>query len=217
MEITMWGKKEVGQESGLLSDLEILERLIAEDEKCIFISPLINPIVQVGPSSLDVHLGTEFSSIQVVNNTHIDLTETNKKTLANEVKKNNLKQRIVPDEYFVLHPGEFTLGTTLEFFRFPADIAGRIEGRSSLGRLGLQVHATAGFVDPGFEGTLTYELINAGRLPLKISPGLRLGQICFFKVHDVQVDYMHKKYRKYGGMLGVESSKIFEDPEISKR
>ena len=122
--------------------------------------------------------------------------------------------RIRPDGHVVLHPGEFTLASTLEFFRLPRDIAGRLEGRSSLGRLGLQVHATAGFVDPGFEGTLTFELINSGKLPLKISPGVRLGQICFFRVAEVQVGYLDKVNSKYGGRLGTEISRIHEDPEI---
>ena len=197
----------------LLSDLEILERIVG-DENGIFISPVIDPVVQLGPSSLDLHLGTELSMTRTMHSTHIDLTlskEEVKETLA----RYSARQRIAPEEFFVLHPGEFALASTLEFIRLPRDIAGRLEGRSSIGRLGLQVHATAGFVDPGFEGALTFELINAGRLPLKIAPGLRLGQICFFTVKEVQVGYMDKASSKYGGKTGVEASLIHEDPEIS--
>ena len=112
----------------------------------------------------------------------------------------------------MLHPGAFLLASTLEFIRLPRDIAGRLEGRSSLGRLGLQVHATAGFVDPGFEGTLTFELINSGKLPIRVFPGMRLGQICFFHVPEVQVPY--GKQRKYAHSVGVALTGIDKDREI---
>lgn len=205
----------VGKEIGLLSDIEILERLVATDNRCIFVSPLINPSVQIGPSSLDLHLGTELFTTKITASTHIDLIQSKQK-VAESVRSYVDRRRISPGDFFVLHPGEFALAATLEFIRLPRDIAGRLEGRSSLGRLGLQVHATAGFVDPGFEGTLTFEFINGGRLPLKFSPGLRLGQICFFRVEEVQVGYMDKTISKYGGRLGVEVSQIHRDPEISE-
>jgi dCTP deaminase len=207
---------QVGREGGLLSDLEILERLVGSDEDGIFVSPLIDPLVQLGPSSLDLHLGTELCTTRITDTTHLDLTE-DKERLAEEVRKYVDKRRIAADEFFVLHPGEFALGATLEFIRLPRDIAGRLEGRSSLGRLGLQIHATAGFVDPGFEGILTFEFINAGRLPLKFGPGLRLGQICFFKMEEAQIGYLDKKVSKYGGRLGVEVSQLHRDPEILRR
>jgi dCTP deaminase len=205
---------DVSKENSLLSDLEILERLVADDKSCIFISPLVDPKNQLGPSSLDLHLGTELLAMQVLNSTHIDLTKQ-KKEIKEQINKQYAELRIMPDKYFVLHPGEFALGSTLEFIRLPKDIAGRLEGRSSIGRLGLQVHATAGFVDPGFFGVLTFELINAGKLPLVISPGICLGQMCFFKVKEVQVGYAEKLHRKYVGMLGPEGSKIDQDPELS--
>ena len=122
------------------------------------------------------------------------------------------RQRLDPDGNFVLHPGAFLLASTLEFIQLPRDIAGRLEGRSSLGRLGLQVHATAGFVDPGFEGTLTFELINSGKLPIRVFPGIRLGQICFFYVPEVQVPY--GRQRKYAHSIGVGLTGIDKDPEI---
>jgi dCTP deaminase len=212
------GKRPIGPytagEGTLLSDLEILERIIGDDEHGIFISPVIDAEVQLGPSSLDLHLGTELSMIRTMHSTHIDLTASKEKVRDN-VSGYSERQRIAPDGFFVLHPGEFALASTLEYFRLPRDIAGRLEGRSSIGRLGLQVHATAGFVDPGFEGALTFELINAGKLPLKIVPGLRLGQICFLRVKEVQVGYMDKTASKYGGRTGIEDSLIHEDPEIS--
>ncbi len=86
------------------------------------------------------------------------------------------------DEPFVLHPGEFVLGSTYEFMGLPDDLAARLEGKSSLGRLGLLTHSTAGFVDPGFTGHVTLELSNVATLPIKLWPGMKIGQLCFFRL-----------------------------------
>ncbi|MCW5952119.1 MAG: dCTP deaminase [Propionibacteriaceae bacterium] len=86
------------------------------------------------------------------------------------------------DEAFVLHPGEFVLGSTYEFVGLPDDLAARLEGKSSLGRLGLLTHSTAGFVDPGFAGHVTLELSNVATLPIKLWPGMKIGQLCFFRL-----------------------------------
>lgn len=85
-----------------------------------------------------------------------------------------------PDEPFVLHPGEFVLGSTLELITLPDDVAARLEGKSSLGRLGLLTHSTAGFIDPGFTGHVTLELSNVATLPIILWPGMKIGQMCFF-------------------------------------
>lgn len=89
---------------------------------------------------------------------------------------------VEPDEGFVLHPGEFVLGSTLEAVTLPDDLAARVEGKSSLGRLGLLTHATAGFVDPGFSGHVTLELSNVATLPIRLWPGMKVGQLCFFRL-----------------------------------
>ena len=201
------------QSGAILSDLEILERLIADEERCIFVSPLIDPMVQLGPSSLDVRLGSKVTVTRAFSATHIDLTAA-KEQVRGQVARYSEVRNVTSDAPFVLHPGEFALGETLEFLRLPKDIAARLEGRSSFGRLGIQVHATAGFVDPGFEGPLTFELMNSGRLPVRLKPGLRLAQLCFFPIHNVQVTYPDKPYTKYGGTLGVDLTRIDEDPEI---
>ena len=86
------------------------------------------------------------------------------------------------DEAFVLHPGEFVLGSTYESVALPDDLAARLEGKSSLGRLGLLTHSTAGFVDPGFTGHVTLELSNMATLPIKLWPGMKIGQLCFFRL-----------------------------------
>jgi len=205
--------RSLGREAALLSDVEILERLIAGADDMIFVSPLIDPVRQLGPSSLDLRVGTELRFTQVTSSTDVDLN-LSPKDLEKQTSKYFRQQRIGPGEKFVLHPGDFALASTLEYIRLPRDIAGRLEGRSSLGRLGLQVHATAGFVDPGFEGALTFELINAGKLPVSFSPGLRLGQICFYRLTEVQMDYLEKQ-GKYGRQLGVELSRIHLDSNPS--
>lgn len=207
---------DIAQPGSVLADIEILQRLVdPDDEKCIFISPLIDPRTQLGPSSLDLRLGFDLVGTRTLEWTHIDLAGPQAGKVLREQKRRYFEeQRLDPDGNFVLHPGTFLLAATLEFVRLPGDIAGRLEGRSSLGRLGLQVHATAGFVDPGFEGVLTFELINSGKLPIRVFPGMRLGQICFFHVPDVQVPYGKKTYGKYGRSFGVKFTAIDEDPEI---
>lgn len=205
-------KTTVGRENGMLSDIQILERLVADDPLCIFVSPLINPLEQLGPASLDLRLGTELSVTRTLAKTHINLKEG----VAMDKHYYDLRQGST-DSAYVLHPGEFALASTLEFIRLPSDIAGRLEGRSTYGRLGLQVHATAGFVDPGFEGTLTFELINSGKLPIELFPGVRLGQICFLKTESVQVSYMDKKTSKYGGKLGIEHAQLHLEVEINDK
>jgi len=198
----------------MLSDIEILERLVAKDENLIFISPLVNPIEQLGPCSLDLRLGTELRVARNIYLSHLSLKAIDQSE--EKIERYFESRQVDPDGKIMLHPGEFALASTLEYIRLPNNIAGRLEGRSSMGRLGLQIHATAGFVDPGFYGSLTYELINSGKLPIEISPGFRLGQICFYKVNNVQVNYTNKKSNKYSGRLGVELSRYYLDSDLPK-
>lgn len=204
----------IDSEEFLLSDIQIMRRLVEEDEQCIFVSPLVNPAAQIGPSSLDVHLGVEIKVPIAADETHVDLTKT-ETNASRGMKPSHVRVlRLGVDGAFVLHPGEFTLASTLEFIRLPRDIAARLEGRSSLARLGVSVHATAGFVDPGFEGQLTFELTNVSKLPVRLKPGLRLAQLCFFKISACQVPYDVRKHSKYGGAFGPVLSKIDEDSEF---
>jgi len=152
--------------SSVLSDGTI--RRLVEDGR-IKIEPWDPARIQ--PASVDLRLGDSF---RVFNNhkvTAIDLRQP---------PENLTEEVIVPEgEAFVIHPGEFCLARTLEWVEIPDDIVARIEGKSSLGRLGLIVHATAGFCDPGWKGTLTLELNNLTRIPIKLWPGLLIAQLSF--------------------------------------
>ena len=113
------------------------------------------------------------------------------------------------DEAFVLHPGEFVLGSTYEVVTLPDDVAARLEGKSSLGRLGLLTHSTAGFVDPGFTGHITLELSNVATLPIKLWPGMKIGQLCFFRLTSPsEHPYGSEKYgSRYQGQRGPTPSR----------
>ena len=152
--------------TSVLSDGTI-RRLV--DEGRIRIDPWDDHLVQ--PASVDLRLGRSFRVFHNHRITAIDLREP----------PENLTEQVVveEDEPFVIHPGEFCLGRTEEWVELPDDIVARIEGKSSLGRLGLIVHATAGFCDPGWKGTLTLELNNLTRVPIKLWPGLPIAQLSF--------------------------------------
>ena len=150
----------------VLSDASIRE-LIASGR--VKIEPWDDAMVQ--PASVDLRLGPSFRVFHNFRVESIDLAEP-PTTLTEHVE-------IGPDEPFVIHPGEFVLGRTEEYVELADDIVARIEGKSSLGRLGLIVHATAGFVDPGFEGTLTLEITNLTRVPIKLYAGLLIAQLSF--------------------------------------
>ncbi|MCE6995620.1 dCTP deaminase [Saccharothrix sp. S26] len=130
--------------------------------------------VMVQPSSIDVRLDRFFRVFNNTRYTHIDPS----------VQQDDLTSLVEPvdDEPFVLHPGEFVLGSTFELVTLPDDLAGRLEGKSSLGRLGLLTHSTAGFIDPGFSGHITLELSNVANLPITLWPGMKIGQLCLFRL-----------------------------------
>jgi dCTP deaminase len=114
-------------------------------------------------------------------------------------------------EPFILHPGEFVLGSTYEVVSLPDDLAGRLEGKSSLGRLGLLTHSTAGFIDPGFSGHITLELSNVATLPIKLWPGMKIGQLCLFRLSSpAEHPYGSAIYgSKYQGQRGPTASKAY--------
>ena len=122
-----------------------------------------------------------------------------------------------PDQAFIVHPGEFVLGVTMERVRLGDDLVARVEGRSSLGRLGIIVHSTAGFIDAGFEGTITLEITNINRVPVALYPGMRVCQLAFEEMSSpAEVPYNKKSSSKYQGQDLPEESRLANDPEFKK-
>ncbi|AMO92004.1 dCTP deaminase [Corynebacterium simulans] len=153
----------------LLSDRDIRAAIDSEN---LAIEPYDAEMVQ--PSSIDVRLDKFFRVFNNSRYTHIDPKE--------EMPDLTSLVEVEEGDAFVLHPGEFVLGATFEKFTLPADLAGRLEGKSSLGRLGLLTHSTAGFIDPGFSGHITLELSNTANLPITLWPGMKVGQLAIFKM-----------------------------------
>ena len=155
----------------MLSDVDIKRAL---DEKLIEVSPLDEAYIQ--PSSIDLRVGSEFRVFENHKYSHID-------PKADQDDLTTLVTATI-EEPFVLHPGEFVLGTTFERVTLSNKVVARLEGKSSLGRIGLLIHSTAGFVDPGFAGYLTLELSNVANLPIKIYPEMKIGQISFYYLNS---------------------------------
>ena len=180
----------------LMSDRDIRASIEAGQ---ISLEPLEMGLLQ--PSSFDVRLDRFFRLFDNHKYPYIDPAEQQDDlTRLIEVKS---------DEAFILHPGEFVLGSTFEFVTLPNDVAARLEGKSSLGRLGLLTHSTAGFVDPGFKGHVTLELSNTATLPIKLWPGMKIGQLCFFKLTSPsEFPYGSDKYSsRYQGQRGPTASR----------
>ncbi|MDP1719864.1 MAG: dCTP deaminase [Candidatus Nanopelagicaceae bacterium] len=153
----------------LLSDRDIRAQI--QDGR-VRVEPYDPGMIQ--PSSVDVRLDRFFRVFENHKYSVID-PSVEQGELTREVQ-------VAPNEFFILHPGEFVLASTYEVITLPDDIAGRLEGKSSLGRLGLLTHSTAGFIDPGFSGHITLELSNVANLPVKLFPGMKIGQLCLIKL-----------------------------------
>ena len=185
----------------LLSDRDILTEV---DRGRIGINPWDPAMVQ--PSSVDVRLDRFFRVFENHRYPHIDPAEDQSELTREVVVEGH-------DDPFILHPGEFALGSTYEVVSLPDDIAARVEGKSSLGRLGLLTHATAGFIDPGFTGHVTLELANVATLPIKLWPGMKIGQLCFFRLTSpAEHPYGSEKYgSRYQGQRGPTPSRSFQN------
>jgi dCTP deaminase len=153
----------------LLSDRDILAEI---DAGRVGLDPFDPEMIQ--PSSIDVRLDKFFRVFDNHKYPHID-PAADQSDLTREIEVDS-------GDAFILHPGEFVLGSTYELVTLPDDIAARLEGKSSLGRLGLMTHSTAGFIDPGFSGHVTLELANVATLPIKLYPGMKIGQVCYFRL-----------------------------------
>ena len=183
----------------VLSDATIA-RLLAEER--IEIDPYDEALLQ--PSSVDVRVDRFF---RVFHNNRYPFIDV-------KVEQAELTElvEVDGDHPFVLHPGEFVLGSTLERVTLPDDLVARLEGKSSLGRLGLLIHSTAGFNDPGWDGHVTLELSNVANLPITIYPGMKIGQLCLFEMTS-PADKPYGERGKYQGQRGPTPSRFYEDFE----
>lgn len=173
----------------ILSDRTILKML---DEKSLVINPVTKE--QIQPASVDIRLGNTFSVV--------DDTPSNIITLESQI---NYKT-ITTDTYLIM-PGEFVLATTMEYFELPDNLTAFVEGRSSLGRMGLFIQ-NAGWVDPGFKGEITLELYNANRCAIELKAGRRVGQLVFAEMDSPAINPYNGKYQ---GQMGATGSRVFMD------
>ena len=164
----------------------------------------------VQPSSVDVRLGSQFRVFRRLHRPYIDVREP-----AEDVTE---LVEIDAGTPFMLHPGEFVLGTTLEYVEVADDLVGRLEGKSSLGRLGLLIHSTAGYVDPGWKGRLTLELSNVANLPITLYPGMKIAQLSFLRLTTpADRPYGTPELRsKYQGQMEPTPSRFHEDFRAEK-
>lgn len=184
----------------LLSDRDIRAQV---DDGRVVLDPY--DVAMIQPSSIDVRLDKFFRLFDNHKYPFID-PATDQPDLTRLVE-------VEEDEPFILHPGEFVLGSTYEQVTLPDDIAARLEGKSSLGRLGLLTHSTAGFIDPGFTGHVTLELSNVATLPIKLWPGMKIGQMCFFRLTSpAEKPYGSQAYgSRYQGQRGPTASRSFQN------
>ena len=184
----------------LLSDRDIRTEI---DSGRVTVEPFDPGMVQ--PSSIDVRIDRYFRVFENHRYPHIDPA----------MEQADLTRLVEPegDEPFILHPGEFALASTYEVVTLPDDVAARLEGKSSLGRLGLLTHSTAGFIDAGFSGHVTLELSNAATLPIKLWPGMKIGQLCFFRLSSpAEAPYgSGAAGSRYQGQRGPTPSRSFQN------
>ena len=189
----------------LLSDRDIRSEI---QSGRVAVEPFEEAMIQ--PSSVDVRLDKFFRVFENHKYSVIDPS----------IEQSELTREVIAegDEAFILHPGEFVLASTYEIITLPDDIAGRLEGKSSLGRLGLLTHSTAGFIDPGFSGHITLELSNVANLPVKLYPGMKIGQLCLIKLSSpAEHPYGSAIYAsRYQGQRGPTPSRSFMNFHKSK-
>jgi dCTP deaminase len=186
----------------MISDREIIRRLISDDAtEQIIISPMISAPEQIGPSSVDVHLGTDFLVVERSDRVQFDplMTEAEYKEWLRHIRSTS---RYSVLEQFILHSGEFALAATLEFIVVPPTLVAHIDGRSSWARQGLKVHSTAGDVHPGSRGFVVFELENVGPVPIALYPGLAIAQLTFDGLDgEVLEDYSRRTQSSYSGVF----------------
>jgi len=202
----------------ILSDRDIKKaiesgRVKIESDQPDLSTPLeVTQFMHIHASSMDLRLGNVFKLYE-----HSKFAVLDPKRP--ETFQGRMRQITIPDgESFMVQPGEFVLGVTMESITVPDDLVVRVEGRSSLGRLGIIIHSTAGFVDPGFSGTITLEISNLNRMPVALYPGMRICQLAFeMMTSPAETPYNLKMHSKYQGQVLPEESRLMNDPEFAKK
>ena len=194
----------------ILSDKHIKEKI--KEARIVVTSPRNDHMSNIHASSMDLRLGKYFK-----------IYEHTKAPVLDPIKSETFKDltRLIeitdPGDPFIVHPGDFVLGVTIEKIKLPDNIVARVEGRSSLGRLGIIVHSTAGFIDAGFEGTITLEITNINRIPIALYPGMRVCQLAFEEMSSpAEIPYNMKKSAKYQGQELPQESMLSVDPEFGR-
>jgi len=227
----------------ILSDRDIKKRIENGD---LVIENLEDPDLQIQPASIDLRLSNEFLVFNKDNDTYIN--PINRLSIEDYYKSEdgtdffqlkldpyvrNLgdmvgkKRMDIQDlekiyrydgEFHVIEPGDFHLGSTIEYIRMPNDLVGRLEGRSSLGRLGIVIHSTAGYIDPGFEGNLTLEISNLGTKPVLLAPKMRICQLSLELLSSpAEIPYGERRKSKYKFQMGPVGSQLHQDPDLLER
>lgn len=176
----------------ILSDNTLMKML---EEKSLIVEPLEKE--QIQPASIDIRLGNTFSIVEDTSTGIINL-------------ENEINYKTITTDSYILLPNQFVLATTMEYFDLPNDLTAFVEGRSSLGRMGLFIQ-NAGWVDPGFKGEITLELYNANRCAIELKAGRRVGQLVFAKMDDTALNPYNGKYQ---GQKGATGSRVFMDKEV---
>lgn len=190
----------------VFSDRDI-KRLMVEGK--IVVTPAPQLELQLGSCSLDLRLSGEFSLFEYTRYPYIDIRNPQQTEHTRQIS-------VADDEPFILHPGNFVLAVTIERLELADDIVGRLEGRSSLGRLGIIVHATASVIDPGWRGRVVLELANHGLMPVALYPGVRVCSVSFEQVSSpVENPYWRKAQAKYANQEGLIPSRIADDHEVN--
>lgn len=188
----------------ILSDTMLIEAIRKGE---IAFDPEVDLDLQVQPASVDLRLGDSFRVYNYAQTAVIDPTlDVDLDSISELVHQHG--------QPFILHPGAFVLGSTLEYVRIPTNLVGRLEGRSSIGRLGVVVHSTAGFVDCGFEGNITLEISNIGKIPVALHAGMRICQLTFMETGPVARPYGPLRGSKYQGQREPTPSRLRKDAEF---
>jgi len=185
----------------IIPDHEIKKLL---EEGRIVIKPLDNPDVQIQPAGVDLRLGNEFRLFKSSSVAYIDTKQ----------KTENYTEmiRVEDGKQFIIHPGEFVLGAIKEYIKVSNELVGSVDGRTSLGRLGISIHSTASSINPGWEGHLVLEISNMGRMPVALYPGMRIAKLTLHKLSSpCEKGYGERGDTKYNKQEGVSETRVHED------